>query len=168
MPGYSCGRENADAHLVRAHTRACMHAHKHVTSPSLFTRIPFSIDPLCTRSGSSVVRSWLPALLGLFIRLPMAATLFKAPQDSCPSTAFSYFGPVCSPFSLCLFSLSLSLIFYALPLAPSIFLGSLLRLFRWSIDGNPTPDNKGDCMYYLACLSHAYPAVSRSTFESCH
>lgn len=33
---------------------------------------------------------------------------------------------------------------------------------------NWMPDNKGDCMYYLACLPHACPDSSQSTFESRH
>lgn len=33
---------------------------------------------------------------------------------------------------------------------------------------NSMPGNKGDCMYYLACLPHACPGSSQSTFESRH
>ena len=100
---------------------------------SLFTRIPFAIDPLCTKV-EGVVRSPFPSLLGLFIRLPLAAALFEAQ----PCSTFVY-----------LPTLSL------LPLALSCCTNSM-------------PDNKGDCMYYLACLPHACPDSSQSTFESRH
>jgi len=114
----SCGRERGCTdHLARrssAYTRryARVHAHKHVSNAPLFTRIPFSIDPLCAKSG--IVRSWLPALLGLFIRLPVAATLFKASQDSCPAFILHrlslFWSRLLSSLSLSL-SLSLSIYF---------------------------------------------------------
>lgn len=62
-------RERERGIAQRIQKRACYVA-------SLFTRIPFTIDPLCTRLG--VVRFPFPSLLGLFIRLPLAAALFKA------------------------------------------------------------------------------------------
>lgn len=94
---------------VQTRARACTRAHKRTYNGApLFTRIPFSIDPLCARSG--IVRSWLPALLGLFIRLPVAATLFKASQDSCPGFHPPPSFPILVSFALLPFSLSSSLL----------------------------------------------------------
>jgi len=72
------------------------HVHERNAAP-LFTRIPFSIDPLCARSG--VVRwSRFPSLLGLFIRLPVTTVLFKAPPDFSSSLPLS-FSPSSPPLS---------------------------------------------------------------------
>lgn len=56
-----------------------------VTLPPLFTRIPFTIDPLCTRLR--VVGSPFPSLLGLFIRLPRSyrRAFQSSPRHSSPS-----------------------------------------------------------------------------------
>jgi len=112
-------------HVIQAHIHKRVHARTQtLNSAPLFTRIPFSIDPLCARSGgSSVLRSWLPALLGLFIRLPVAATLFKAPQDSCPGSILHLSFPTLVSSAL------LSLSFFILEMALSLLLSFCLSRF---------------------------------------
>lgn len=141
-----------DRASLQAHTNARCNAAR------LFTRIPFTIDPLWARPG--VVRSPFPSLLGLFIRLPVAAALFKAHPN--PSPLFLLFLSIhrslFSPFAAFVY---LSLL--AVCLARHGFRPCLSRRSRDSM-----PDNKGDCMYYLGCLLHACPGSSQSTFESRH
>lgn len=150
--------ENVDDHLVYTHTHACACTQVCNSAP-LFTRIPFSIDPLCARSG--IVWFCLAAgASGIVYKTSGGCHAFQSSSGLlCPGSILHSFP------TLVLFARSLSLpspppkdslqLLFAL----SVSLGSL-RLFRSSIDGNPMPDNKGGCMYYLACLSHAYPAVS--------
>lgn len=105
----------------------------------MFTRIPFAIDPLCTRlEGSS--------LLGLFIRLP---------RFSNPSLFFFLSFPGLRFFPSLLSS-------------PLLLLPISFSSFSTPAATNSMPDNKGDCMYYLGCLPHACPDSSQSTFESRH
>lgn len=101
-------------------------------------RIPFAIDPLCTRlEGSS--------LLGLFIRLARFSNPSFHLLLSLVFQAFDSFPPTFPP---------------AFPISFSSFSTPAAT--------NSMPDNKGDCMYYLGCLPHACPDSSQSTFESRH
>lgn len=147
-----CCRRDATPCSLRARNLARTHARTQVcNSVPLFTRILFSIDPLCARTG---IRSWLPALLGLFIRLPVTATLFKAPQDFCPgSIPPSSFPTLVSFAPLSLFaSLSLYPKSGLPPLSAS--LDGTPRLFWSSIDGQPDARQQGR-LYVLPRLSVA-------------
>lgn len=147
---------------IRIHIYAHIHIHLHTHRFVVYTH-----SVLHWSSLRGIVQSWFPSLPGLFIRLPVAATLFKAPQDFCPVSTLSHLSLILHLFSLRPRSLSLSFssIFVSLSrldlalasfsLALLLFLRPLRHLFRSSFSGNPMPDNKGDCMYYLACLSHA-------------
>lgn len=122
-------------------------------------------------SSSSTVPA--PIALGIVYKTSVvAATLFKAPHDPCPGSTFSVHPPLSfhfGPFTLTLLSIfvSLSLLSrpfslvcsfsFSLSVSLSLSLCPLHRFCRSSFYGNSMPDNKGDCMYYLACLSHACP-----------